>query len=61
VDVLHDIGPDDRVQIRLHEIEHQVDIFVVLGLQDAQQGDDIGVAVELLQKDDLCDGTGTSR
>lgn len=50
MDVLHDVGPDDGVQVRLHEIEHQIDIFIIFCLEDVQQGYDVRVAVELLQE-----------
>lgn len=53
MDVLHDVGPDDGVQVRLHEIEHQIDIFIIFCLEDVQQGYDVRVAVELLQEDHL--------
>lgn len=49
----HDVSPDDGVEVGLHEIEHQVDVLIVLCLEDVQQGDDVGVPVELLQKNDL--------
>jgi hypothetical protein len=61
VDGLHDVGPDDCVQVGLHEVEHQVDVLVVLGLEDVEEGDDVGVAVEFLQEDDLSRGRSTSR
>ena len=32
--VFHDIGPDDCVQICFHEVEDQINIFVVFGFQD---------------------------
>jgi hypothetical protein len=53
MDVLHDVGPDDGVQVRLHEIEHQIDIFIIFCLEDVQQRYDVRVAVELLQEDHL--------
>lgn len=56
MDALHDIGPDDRVQIGLHEVEHEVDILIVLCFEDIEEGDDIGMSVELLQEDDLDGG-----
>lgn len=49
----HDVSPYDGVEVGLHEIEHQVDVLIVLCLEDVQQGDDVGVPVELLQKNDL--------
>lgn len=50
---LHDVGPNDGVQIGLHEVEHQVDVLIVLCLEDVEERDDIGVPVEFLQEDDL--------
>lgn len=32
VDILQDIGPDDCMQVCLHEVEHQVDVAVILCL-----------------------------
>lgn len=61
MDGLHDVGPNDGVEVGLHEIEHQVDILVVLGFEDIEQRDDVGVPVELLQEDDLDRRGGTSR
>lgn len=52
----HDIGPDDRMQVGLHEVKHQVDVLIVLCFEDAEQRDDIGMPVELLQEDDLDGG-----
>jgi hypothetical protein len=51
--ILHDVGSDDSVKISFHEIEHQVDVFVVLSLENVDQRYDIGMAVKFLQKDDL--------
>jgi hypothetical protein len=31
--LLQDVGPDDRVQIDLHVLEHQVNILVIVGFQ----------------------------
>ncbi len=59
MDGLHDVGPDDCMEVGLHEVEHQVDVLVVLSLEDVEQGDDVGVAVEFLQEDDL-DGEGST-
>ena len=50
MDVLHDVGPDDCVQIGLHEIEHQIDIFIIFRFEDIEQRYDIRMAVELLQE-----------
>lgn len=61
VDRLHDVGPNDGVEVGLHEIEHQVDVLVVLSFEDIEQRDDVGVSVEFLQEDDLDRRGGTSR
>lgn len=53
VDCLHDVCADDCVEVGLHEVEHQVDVLVVLCLEDVEEGDDVGVPVEFLQEDDL--------
>jgi hypothetical protein len=53
---LHDVGADDCVEVGLHEVEDEVDVLVVLGAEDAEEGDDVGVAVEFLQEDDLDGG-----
>ncbi len=51
--MLHNVGSDDCMKIRLHKIEHKVNIFVVLGLEDIEQRDDIRMPVQFLQEDDL--------
>lgn len=48
--VLHDVGPDDRVQVGLHEIKHQIDVFIIFCLEDIEQRYDVRVAVQLLQE-----------
>ena len=53
MDVLHDVCSYDRVQVGLHEVEHQVDVLIVLCFQDVEERDDIGMSVEFLQEDDL--------
>jgi hypothetical protein len=61
MNVLHNLRPDYCVKICFHEIENQIDVFVVLGFYYAEEGDDIGMAVELLQEDHLCKRYCTSR
>jgi hypothetical protein len=56
VDLFHDVGAYDCVEIGLHEVEDEVDVFVVFGFEDVEEGDDVGVAVELLQEDDFAVG-----
>lgn len=53
MDVLHDVCPYHRVKVCLHEVEHQVNVLVVLRFQDVEQRDYVGVSVEFLQEDDL--------
>jgi hypothetical protein len=53
MDVLEDVGPDDRMQVSLHEVKHQVDVFVVFCLEDAEETDNVGVSVQLLQENHL--------
>jgi len=53
MDVLHDVRPYHRVKVRLHEVEHQINVLIVLGFQDVEEGDYVGVPVEFLQEDDL--------
>ncbi len=53
MDVLHDVGPNDCVKISFHEVKYKIDIFIILGLEDAEEGYDVGVPVELLQEDHL--------
>lgn len=45
MDVLHDIGADDCVKIGLHKVKNQIDIFIVLGTEDAQQRYDVRMSV----------------
>jgi len=47
-DLLKNIGADNSMQICVHELEHQVNIAVVVGLQYIPQLDDVFVVVELL-------------
>ena len=62
VDVLENVGSNDGVQICVHEVEHQVDISVVLGSDHVLQSDYVFVAGQLLQKDNLSEGSlGVSR
>ena len=44
------------MQVRVHEVEHQVYVAVVLGADHILQADDILVPGKLLQEDDLAEG-----
>lgn len=48
MDVLHDIGSDDCVEVGFHKIKDKINIFIVFSFEDVLQCDDIGVSVELL-------------
>jgi hypothetical protein len=61
VDVLQDPLPDHIVQIGLHKLENQIDVFVVLGPDHRVEFDYVGV-VHLVQQRDLAEGAlGVSR
>jgi len=49
VDLLEDVRPDHGVQVRLHKLENQVQVAVVLGPDNIDQADDVIVAGKLLR------------
>ena len=54
VDPLEDVSLlDDVVQVRLHELEHQVEVLVICCSVDIQELDDVWVAPKLFQKDNF--------
>ena len=53
VDVFEDIGPDDGVQISVHEIEDQVDVAVVFSADHILQSDYVLVPGQLLQENNF--------
>lgn len=57
VDVFEDVRADHSMQICIHEIEHQVDITIVLGPDHVLQADNVLVTRQLLQENDLSEGT----
>ena len=44
---------DHMVQVRLHELKHQVEVFVIRRPMDIQELDDVWVAPKLFQKDNF--------
>lgn len=56
VDVLQDLLPDRIVQVGFHELEHQVQILIVVRFDHIMQFYNIGV-VELVQEHDFPEGT----
>ena len=54
VDPLEDVSLlDDVVQVRLHELKHQVEVLVIRCSVDIQELDDVWVAPKLFQKDNF--------
>ena len=55
VDVLQNVGADDRVQVGLHLLEDQINVAVVFGADDVQELDYVFV-VEFLQEHYFAEG-----
>ena len=53
VDVFADVSSDHCVQVRVHELEHQVQVYVILRLFHRDQLDDVVVGAQLLQEHDF--------
>ena len=53
VDILENVRPNHRVQIRVHEVKHQVYVPVILGPYHVLESDNVLMAVQLLQEDYL--------
>lgn len=56
MDVLQNVCPDHCVQVCVHEVEHKVDVAVVLGADHVLQSNDVFVASQFLQEDNLAEG-----
>lgn len=57
VNVFQDVGSNHGVQICVHEIEHQVDVPVILCPHHVLKADNIFVARQLLQEDNFSEGS----
>ena len=57
VDVFKNIGSDNSMQVRIHEVKDKVYIAVVLSSDHILQSDYILMASQLLQKDDLTESS----
>lgn len=57
VDVLEDVSSDYRVQVSIHEIEDQVDVSVIFSSNYILEPNDVLVPGQLLQEDDLSEGS----
>lgn len=53
--ILEDVFADDAVQVDVHELEHEIYVFVIVSFDDVYELDDV-VVVELLQEYDLAVG-----
>ena len=51
--ILHDIGSYYSMEISFHKVKHEINIFWVFRFDDIEKTDNIGMAVELLEKDNL--------
>ena len=49
------------MEVGLHKIENQINVFVVFSFEDVEQRNDVRMAVEFLKKDDLRKDWITSR
>ena len=43
--LLEDVGADHGVQVRVHELEDEVNVTVIVGLEDVPELDDVLVIV----------------
>ena len=55
MDLLEDVGPDHGVEVRLHVVEYDVDVLVVVGADVVELLDDV-LVVQLREEDDLAEG-----
>ena len=51
--VFHYSSSNYRMQISLHKVEHEVNVFRTLRLDYVEQTDNVGMAVELLKENNL--------
>ncbi len=57
VDIFEDVGTDNCMKIRVHKVEDQINISIVLGANYILQSDDVLMPRQLLQKDNLSKST----
>ena len=43
MDILKDIGADDRMQVSVHEVEHEVDVAIIFSSDHILQPNDVFV------------------
>lgn len=56
VNIFQDIGSDHCVQVGVHKVEYQVDVAIILGSHHILQSNNVFVAGQFLQEDDLTEG-----
>lgn len=56
VDVFEDVGADDGVEVGVHEVEDEVDVTIVFSSDHILKADDVFVARQFLEEDDLTEG-----
>ena len=55
VDVFQDVSPNHSVQVRVHEVEHQVDVAIIFSSNYILQPDYVLMAGQLLKENDLAE------
>ena len=53
MNVFHNSSPNNSMQICLHKVEHKINVFGVFGLDYVEETDDVWMAVELLEENNL--------
>ena len=53
MNVFHDTSPNNSMQISFHKVKDEINVFGAFGLDDVEKTDDIGVAIKLLEENDL--------
>ena len=56
VDIFEDIGANNSMKVRIHEVKNQVDVAVILRPDHVLQTNDVLVPGQFLEKDDLTEG-----
>ena len=57
VDVFQDVCADNRMQVSIHEVKKQVNVSVILCSNHVLEPNDVFMACQLLQEDDLAEST----
>jgi len=57
VDIFEDVSTDDGMQVGVHEVEDKVDVAIIFGANYILEPNNVLMACQLLQKDDLSEGS----